>query len=322
MMLSALLLISYTHMYNQDFSSFGPKLELCPPYTTTITPVSDVSACVCIPGYYPFDNTCAPCSANFYKPTAGNHSCTQCQSNSLALPASTKPEHCLCKFGFTSGGNNDCVACAQNQYKNFLGSAPCLHCPDNSNSPVNTQRETDCTCNAGYEKNQLGNCSYCAPGQFKNVSSHEQCFVCPPNTFSSNFGQTQCTSCPPNALNPNYGSNTLYDCLCTPGYEFKNDQCETCAADHYCAGQNAKQPCPMHSVSSQGSTNIQQCHCVGGYFRNASSYVCHACPPGFYCPYQTETPIACPEHASSAPRSSSENDCICLPGYDDQIVGV
>lgn len=328
-MLSLLFLLSYSHMHQVDISSFTTKLTRCPTFTTSIEPISSRADCVCIAGHTVVDTHCLPCPSNSFKVEPGNHSCLACPENSISWPGATSQAQCLCEKGYYSRSGL-CHPCMPNSFKNFVANAPCLACPAQSISEAYSTSSSACLCGPGFERTLQGNCSACVPGKFDNKASHDPCEVCDFNTYAANFEQTACVACPEHAITNQQGSTSQYHCLCTAGYQYETfpdypdrpPECNECQANFYCPGQSIRTSCPLHAVSLPGSTKVEDCVCKAGFYDNqatggiAGGIACQSCPPGSYCPFNVSRPIPCKSNSFSEPRSQSEDDCICIAGFD------
>ena len=313
MLLLSLLLL--THVTEQDFSSFNRKILTCPTSMTTLLGATQVSDCVCQTGFYSFGDACAPCPSNTFKSTVGNSSCTPCPQNSKSVVGSVTQNQCLCDFGFEFA-NDACIQCESDKFKNFVGNSACLNCPQSSTSVPGSLSVNDCFCTPGFERTSTFTCNICSTGFYKGTTSHNSCTPCPQNFYSSSQGATICSACPKNSYTTSTASSSLYDCLCTPGFEFNNTHCNTCKPNFFCPGASVKSACPTHSVSLSGSTSTDHCSCLAGFYKTTESKLCEPCPPNTFCEFDTRNiPSQCPPNSSSPSRSTSENDCICLPGY-------
>ena len=59
--------------------------------------------------------------------------------------------------------------------------------------------------------------------------------------------------------------------------------------------------CPANThYSGTGASSNSSCICDAGYSYGAgSTYTCGMCPAGFYCPSETQWPLACPANTMS-----------------------
>jgi hypothetical protein len=122
----------------------------CPPDSTTVSIAStDISNCLCMPGYEQ-DNvtlyTCKTCSPNFY--CLGQNQTIACHANSTSVAGSTSSSACICNPGFYLSSLANCANCPPNS---FCFDNLQYTCPSNSESAANSADESACVCNAGYE---------------------------------------------------------------------------------------------------------------------------------------------------------------------------
>ena len=82
-------------------------------------------------------------------------------------------------------------------------------------------------------------------------------------------------------------------------------QCATCPPGYFCTGGADLELCATGAYSVA---------------HNLSS-ACPPCPANSYCPNAT-TIDACPNHTTSAARSTDLSQCLCIPGYQCQLVKV
>ena len=165
-------------------------------------------------------------------------------------------------------------------------------------------------------------CTACPLGTFKASQGSAACDECAAGSFTAQeastnasecsacgYGQyldtqdAECKTCPLHS-NSTPGSTSKADCLCTPGYHGRHDiGCEACDA-----GKFTDQPGMLNCTS-----------CVAGTYNpdTAASNVsqCRLCGHGTY---SLEAAISCQKcitHSNSTPGSTSEADCLCIPGY-------
>ena len=78
-------------------------------------------------------------------------------------------------------------------------------------------------------------------------------------------------------------------------------------------------PCPNHSITlSTGAKSVSECVCEAGYYGSP----CTLCPPNYYCPLNSTTPLPCPFSPLPAilswPGSTSIHNCSCPPAHVGQ----
>jgi hypothetical protein len=98
--------------------------------------------------------------------------------------------------------------------------------------------------------------------------------------YKTTAGSMDCTSCPENSASP-VGSKSATACVCNSGY----------------LGVNGG-PCTA---------------CEAGKYQNDQT--CTTCSEGKFCPTGSSSAQNCPGGTSSAPGSTSQDDCICNAGY-------
>ena len=278
---------------------------------------SDVSECVCVPGF---------------ERLVGHDTSLSCEP---------------CEPGYANKNiNGSCVPCDANTYNPLQQALNCLDCPENSITLHSASVGlTACLCYYGYETISIGQdmtCSKCPAGSFKaTLESGDVCAVCAANTYSS-VSRNECLLCPDNSASES-NSSSLSDCLCVAGHEptttsphacgecdagfhkpdisnnncspcaagyyvsqFGADQCVSCAENSYADAQGSAEctPCMNHSFTSATSQSATDCWCVAGYFfsgqqcvqcavntykttehaltQNQSHDFCHACAIGQY----------------------------------------
>ena len=119
------------------------------------------------------------------------------------------------------------------------------------------------------------------------------------------------------------GSSSTAACTCKPGF-FRSSQstpnCTACPMNSFCTGADAAPTAcpstpPTHYYNYGASSNAS-CICNAGYFYgNGSTYTCGACPPGSFCPSESQWTTACPGNTTSPPYSTSNQNCTCNAGY-------
>ncbi|XP_051535171.1 ephrin type-A receptor 4-like isoform X2 [Myxocyprinus asiaticus] len=73
------------------------------------------------------------------------------------------------------------------------------------------------------------------------------------------------------------------NCLCNPGYEERNEQCQVCKVGYYrsLSSDGSCRKCPMHSFSiKEGATS---CDCDKGYYRSETDPAAMPCTPENVC---------------------------------------
>jgi len=122
---------------------------------------------------------------------------------------------------------------------------------------------------------------------------------------------------------------TAYEQMC-PGATSPHattGDCELCAVDTYKAiigHTTGCLPCPLNTVSDQGSTQLSQCICLAGFIQNEDGFACVACEPGTfkYTTMSSEECKPCPLNTVSEQASSQLSQCICQVGFTHNEDGV
>ncbi|KAG4075716.1 hypothetical protein HA402_003541 [Bradysia odoriphaga] len=201
-------------------------------------------------------------------------------------------------------------------------------------------------------------CVQCPKGSFHNVTL-QICQQCPLNMFSSQHGQTLCTPCPMYHSTRKLGSHSATDCKqqCPPGTvarlkaprNNRSNQkfsrtlmpfCRKCSPGEYQSNydQIACDQCPPNSISTRGSTSVDNCHpkqhqpCsqinVCGLhgtckqeISNPFLYSC-SCEDGFvgsHCEHQLDLCLSAPCHNGGTcynfQNTSSSIVCTCPVGF-------
>ena len=174
----------------------------CPANTTSNAGSSNITQCICIPGYSGINGeACTPCPSGTYKASNGSETCISCNAGTYSAV-----------FAATS-------------------SITCLNCHNNSFSRSRSTDITDCKCIMGYTGPDGVGCRACSAGFFKQVNGSDACLACPPgkyNTLKASLSEKACSAC----LNSSYspaGSDSLTDCICNAGYTGLHGQpCTPC----------------------------------------------------------------------------------------------
>lgn len=285
-----------------------------------------MDGCLCDPGFEPAAEACAACAFGFYKPLAGNHSCTACAAGKQGTAQRVAEA-------------TACAACAANTFWVAEG-ASCSACQPHSQSPQGSVSASNCSCNAGFAfalESGSPACVACEAGTYKAVVSNSvACAPCNGALFSDVAAASACAACPANSTG-DFFNDAVSDCQCDAGFTGLNGgpcvQCElgkyktqrgtaSCgdcgAAAFWPPGADpavfACEACPQHSArASDLVSGVLGCVCDAGYRRTADA-TCSLCPEGFYCPQQ-HVQVLCPAHSTAAAGSSSLEACQCLAGF-------
>lgn len=308
----------------------------------------------CVSGKFTsiLDTYCMGCPANMYYPISmppfATLKCALCPGNSTSNESSYGLHSCVCKSGFTRvvsslNATVSCVPCLHNHY--CPTETTTLQCPDHSSSKFAAKQISDCSCDPGYHR-VADTCVPCAVDFFcegtlhapvaceQNAStwsqSAEHTCTCKPgyfNTDHNDLSGTTCkkcpkdsfcymgdeTKCPENSSAVAYSTNIM-DCLCHPGFEFKNALCRECSENELClGGHEPSRACAKNS----SSFNDKRCLCNPGTHCEdivscETPHTCNVCTENHYCNNNTQT--LCPTYMHSPAASSSKSECQCAEG--------
>ena len=277
--------------YTHDLSTCGD----CPDNTMAPIGSNEITDCKCLPGYTGEDGlACSPCGFGTYKETVGSSECILCSSDTY-----------------------------QSQ-TNATSVSSCLPCPEDTTSDGNSGSSDICLCQAGYTL-ENGACVSCAGGSYKITSGSHACTLCSTGTYYDGhapFSSNQCKSCPANSQNAAAGVG-IQSCLCQVGYIKQDGACRPCNEGFYCASETQETQCYIGSSSPQGSSNVNDCSCLPGYYANCTGESCHQscllCPVNFYCHGGNTEAQECPLESSTLTLAgtTSITACKCNPGWHE-----
>ena len=202
------------------------------------------------------------------------------------------------------------VICPAGFYCNASAQFPCSlsnFCPPGSSA------QTQCL--AGYFCGSTSTQTACTPGNVCPSGSTAQTacpatFYCP--TTSTQLSCTSGNMCPSSSTSPTQCPPGQY---CVAGVSIGT----TCSLGYTCpAGSSAQTPCtsPTNSYftgyGTGGAASSCPWMCNAGYFTNGSNY-CTPCPFNSWCIAGANN--ACPSNTLSPGLSTSQNQCLCAPGY-------
>ena len=297
---------------------------------------------------------CEACPVNTFKDYTGPAgSCSFCQANSEAPPASTSQDMCLCKRGYRQDGPTVCVACAAGTYSDDLDELACSVCPADTYTPTASYPwDTPGDCQACAVCNQTTNPAFrdhydaARAGLGCGLDQATDCQPCPasaslflPTTeFQRNKGVqscvcdahfygakgTACAACPSNQIRPDFidAATTLADCLCAPGFEpdpATANLCRACAIGKYktYAGDHNCTACPATLTTAQtGNANASACACAPGFAFDGDE--CNMCPDNLYKIgfNLIQACTACTANSFGAVGGTGPLDCSCLSGFE------
>ncbi|XP_042853836.1 platelet endothelial aggregation receptor 1-like [Panthera tigris] len=256
-----------------------------------------------------------PCSAGFHctqaaavpNPTDGITG-DLCPPGHFCPKGSPKPTPCPPGSGkpFPDGPCSAGYYCPPGQTSATPTSFRCprgFYCPEGSPQPRACENGTF------QPQEAKGSCEPCPAGFYCEASGTGltaggpslclQGYFCPPGSHSATAHP-----CPRGTFGPRRGASAELDCeLCPAGMfcssEGLSQPSGLCHSAHYCTG-GAVSPTPLkHKVEAPGLSGND------------------ICPPGFFCPRGTGSPMPClPGSYSSAPGLASEDQCQpCPPGH-------
>ena len=271
----------------------------------------------CLTGAYSLTGnaTCTPCTSGYYQNESIATFCYHCDvGHASVTPGSTECPACpagtfgaenrslcpACPKGHYSGeaASTECLLCDPSTWAN-AGSPGCSPCPYHSFNDGAPGDIRSCMCVPGYHRSEtpVFTCEACQAGYFSGLNQDE-CDPCPPGS-SSEASATECLPCDAGTYQPAFGLLCL-PCLAGTHSTQNATDCLPCPKQFYCEGAGELALCPLGSYSN-----------LTGLMERSQ---CPACPAGQYCPAPNLS-LACPDHTSSAPKSSTKLQCSCLPGY-------
>jgi len=258
---------------------------------------------------------------------------TFCTNNTFC----TIPETCMaCTTGTykDTTGSAQCTNCTVGTYANKTGSSTCFNCPTKQTSGIGSTSINNCTantpCNAGYT-GPNGNCAPCATGTYKDVTGSAACTACSAGKYSATtaaIAATNCSACPANSNSLNQSSSATA-CTCNAGYSGVNGgECTACAAGSY-KPTTGSAACTCNAGYTGPDGGPCTACAPGSYKATTGSAACTSCPAfsgatcalcgtSMSCICKAYTDTVCTECvATSAPASTSSDDCVCGPGLYD-----
>ena len=330
----------------------GGPCQACPVHMTSPVRSTDISDCVCMPGYTVAlgDGTCTACEKGTYKPEQGGDPCSSCPTNAdTPSTGSIRLTQCLCDRGFTGPDGQTCTACGIGtskstqgsdtciecdgvyEYTGVIGSPECQICPDHADA--NDEHST-CHCQQGYADHGSG-CQACPVDTFKtnkgNLSS--DCLPCPDNT-QSQAASVWVSSC---LCDRGYTADTTGVCVACGYGTYKNSLgssvCTACPSGKYldstASSENKCMPCEVGWYQpNEAQAGCEKCpgnsttsangmidfnSCVCVQGLYMSNGQCQQCPLHHYCTNNIKHP--CNDNAVSPAGSNAVDDCLCAPGF-------
>lgn len=291
--------------------AFEPALCLANSSTVGLTGQTNISACVCIPGFYRSTDqlgmeTCRQCEPDNF---CFNDRLLACPANSSAAPGADSVSDCLCHdntYFEERQVAHVCIPCRPEQVCRGGVATLCATGAFNVN--------LRCVCSTG---------SHCQdPGETSCLSS---CLGCPHNHWCTNNNLTAC------GAHESAPANSSAPCRCLDGF-FRNHlgACVQCPLHHVCSNEKRRPVAefdPGLRTLRPQTAFLSQAVCAQGYFRITKLDMCKLCPVGFYCPPEAAPDAAptalalpnvvrCPPNEFTAlPGASSREQCMCAVGF-------
>ena len=321
----------------------GTKNE-CPENSTAPSHSHEIELCICLPGYEKIATDsilfeCIEGAPPFYYVNGLKLSCETFLPNSETVnDRSLSTGDCLCKPGyFFDTANQTCEACTEDQYTDQHNSTSCQTCPQHSGHALQTQTTiSSCQCNAGFEGLNPMWCAQCTHGKFKPTQSNSLCSDCPEGKYTDSVATHVCSDCFSNSDSV-AGSTSIDSCTCNLGFEKVHTDgdphCEQCLPGKYrddtvsqCTQCDAGRIAPtLQSISCidcllhSNTSNYEICVCDAGFAGDHSFPLveCEQCVSGKYSTGGENACVACGDHTTSIPGSTSIHDCQCIEQYED-----
>ena len=308
---------------------------LCTNFSTSGIASTDISACLCVPGYMynASQATCTQCVSGKYKSSTRNEDCRTCPSYSQSVRQFTSLNNCHCNAGYYGNAIQGCNICPLRSYSLF-NSTTVDKCT--CDSMYYKGADSVCICKAGTSDNGNGNCTVCAAGTTNVLGGSEKCTMCPTGSWKSSTGAGSCNICPDKTTSP-LASTSANACVCIRGTQpfsstdktcvlcaagrFKNtegpDSCFSCDIGLYSNGLGNTNctSCPAFSTTRlTRSTLPSDCICDVGAEEGSTSGTCVPCARGFQKSVLGPAKCEACTDLHTMP-SSSRVACECNKGY-------
>ena len=303
----------------RHYCALNAKHE-CPEHSVVATPLpSQISHCICKPGYYRAGNTCVECPAGFYCHNQEKVACSTVDPYSFSAPLSSSPDDCVCSAGmFRFDATDSCKPCMPDFYCPTPDEL--YKCPPNEYNDYQFMEErTDCVCAAGFKMSSDSDIfTKCLPcqGSERCEAGDESSEDCSLFGKVPNDEHTACVCAPGHYL---LVSQTGERCvLCGSGYvkpDKGDHQCQPCPAGEKSISATACEVCQDGATSQEGSDH---CTCESPY---AGSYTCALCTAGTY-RSDEGTCLPCPGESNSVDGAVGVGDCFCNTGAAPNAQGV
>lgn len=244
------------------------------------------------------------------------------------------PQQSNCNDEDSDGCTETCQPVPANNFKNSDGTwyLPC---------PINNKYNYTNT-----EATYIGNCTCLADtiliNTTENSTNSYYCGQCGDGGMQSQSGDIYTCSCQANVgVNNVHGatdnSGTRVECACPTGAIWQSGSCK-CATNTYLKKNSNNEyvcaTCPEHSISTFGSTNLNDCKCYVNYYMGGTNNTCQSCPEHSSCQHysgQTYETATCNSGYQKVPNTTDHtftcescsdsnatlygNVCKCNAGY-------
>ena len=239
-----------------------PLNSVAPPESTSI------SQCICVDGYYRYNDTCIPCPLNSYCHDQARFLCSNYDSNLITSETlRVELEQCHCDIGYFRINKYDlCKLCAKNYYcpsELELKLPNVISCIENAYTLLEGQHQSShCICDAGTKTSELDGFVKCLP-----CEEGERCvdgkiveFQCHLQKRIPNSDHSACVCI------DGFYEDASKNCVpCTPGFikpDIGNHLCTACPVDTYASNSTHCTECGINTESMPGSDT---CSCVLPY---------------------------------------------------------
>ena len=264
------------------YHEFGTRdldvCKMCPPHMTSITGTISRLGCFCMPGYYQDSSNqntevCQECNnrrgGRFYCP-GGQVFGVGFEKHSVDYSGK---EQALHELTLLPVGRH---ACPTNTHVVAAAPSSIFDCVglDNVVQDINTGVFLSCDIPpfvGDYFSTWL-------PIKSRGPCQRE-CVA--PHSLKNSDGNCRCNAAMGYDFAPTSGK-----CQCKPGYykQVGGSLCVLCPANSFCTGgDNPRVPCNIQSVSDVGSTSVEQCFCLLGFYLDQVSSRCIMCARGTTC---------------------------------------
>lgn len=251
------------------------QCNLCPPNLTSPPGSTDISHCICIPGFFPTNplvslQVCSICPQNTHCPFR-TRSPIPCPAGTLSNAGAVDICPIPCPPGFFCPGNTSVLPCPPGSYSTGGAKEACTLCEGGYFCNTTLTHEL---CPGGF---------FCPPGSVNplpctlttySMGGAERCTVCEGGYYCPTvFGRIQCPvlhQCPTASTAPAPCDDGLYSCA---GSSLCSIQCPP---GGFCPGNGTVQACPLGTFSTGG----------------AGAAGCKSCPEGFFCDYSLQLSAA------------------------------